>query len=187
MKKKQTKKYPFATDESGRLDRKSKRRSTQDSGVEMWQCISHSATQLNSAGALATVPFLLDSRRQGNSWRMESFLKERGSQSYSLPAPMLFMMLPVPLAGGPAWETMGSEVSTISSEPLKHWHCLVRCFFSLSPEFSRWISACDLQTQQLLLKKKNGPWDQVGQVSIYCQEGCGKEQKCCSLPLLLAL
>lgn len=53
--KKQTKKKPFATNESGRLDRKSKRRWTLDTGVEAWQSFSHFATQLNSAGALATL------------------------------------------------------------------------------------------------------------------------------------
>lgn len=148
-KKQQTKKKLFVTNESGSL--KSKRRWIQDSGMETWQCFSHSATQLNSAGALATAPFLLDSRRQGNSWRMGSFLEDRGSQAHSLLAPMLFMKLSMPLAVGPAWEPIGSEVS---SEPLKGWRCLVRDFFSLSPGFSRWISACDLQTNSSCLRNK---------------------------------
>lgn len=37
----------------------------------------------DKTGALATAPFLLDSRRQGISWRMESFFEDRGSQAYS--------------------------------------------------------------------------------------------------------
>jgi len=72
--------------------------------METGQCFSHSTTQLNSAGALAMARFLLDSRRQGNFWRMESFLEDRGSQAYSFPAPTLFMKLSVPLAVGSAWE-----------------------------------------------------------------------------------
>lgn len=102
--KKQNKEKPLTTNESGRLDGKS-------GGDE------HRLRHGDKTWALATAPFLLDSTRQGNSWRTESFFEDRESQANSLPAPMLFMKLSGSFVLGPAWKTMVSEGSTISRVP----------------------------------------------------------------------
>lgn len=88
-------------DESGRLDRSLEE-------------INRGLRHRDKTWALATAAFLLDSRRQGNSWRMESFFGERENQALSLLALMLSMKLPGSFVVGPAWKTMGSEGSAIS-------------------------------------------------------------------------